>query len=46
VTQADERERDDWHRRAPMTKREKLDEIRRMRAKLQGEATKERNERE
>jgi hypothetical protein len=34
VNDLDERERDQWTRRAPMTKQEKLEEIRKMRAWL------------
>jgi hypothetical protein len=40
-TETDERERDSWHRRQPMTKQEKLEEIRRMRTELPGGAEKE-----
>lgn len=36
-----ERESDLWTRRAPMTKQEKLEEIRHMRTELQGRAKKE-----
>ena len=36
MTQTDERERDTWSRRPPMTKHEKLEEIRRLRETLQG----------
>ena len=39
-TETDERERDSWHRRQPMTKQEKLEEIRRMKAELQTGVTK------
>jgi hypothetical protein len=42
----DDHERDPWHRRPSMTKEEKLEQIRRMKAALQGESTKESNERE
>jgi hypothetical protein len=34
VNDLDERERDQWTRRGPMTKQEKLEEIRKMRAWL------------
>jgi hypothetical protein len=46
TTQTDERERHNFHWRLPMSKQEKLEEIRRMRSELRGEATKESNERE
>jgi hypothetical protein len=41
VTDLDERERDTWTRRAPMSKEEKLEQIRKIRAELRGEAQKE-----
>jgi hypothetical protein len=37
----DDTERDQWKRRAPLTRVEKLEEIRKMRAELRGEAQKE-----
>jgi hypothetical protein len=43
VTHTDERERDTWTRRSPMTKQEKLEQIRQMRAELQTETKKESN---
>jgi hypothetical protein len=43
MTQTDERERDAWTRHQPMTKQEKLETIRRIRAELRGEAQKESN---
>ena len=47
MTQTDELERDTWTQRRPMTKEDKLENIRRMRAELHGETTtKESNERE
>jgi hypothetical protein len=41
VTATDEQERDSFYRSLPMTKQEKLEEIRRMRSELRGEAEKE-----
>jgi hypothetical protein len=41
MTQTDERERDTWTRRPPMTKQEKLELIRQMRTELHGEPKQE-----
>jgi hypothetical protein len=43
VSDLDERERDRWSRRPPMSKEEKLELIKQMRAELYGEAKKESN---